>query len=116
MEYLIISKSLAVKGIIDFKKENLYGLEPDTPVLQIGNGKENGCIRTDYFVKPFYYVGSFIGINDDGDCKYYAFRIPEDMLPKKSEPHYLLYEDTGHELCRHRKDYTRFLKPIFKTA
>lgn len=112
MEYILIDKSLGVRGELGFTKEAFFSLSPDTDVIQIGDGRETGCYRTDLFVQPFKYVGSFIGREAS---KYYAFQIPIIMLPANSEPHYLLYETTGSEALRRTKSHIRFFSPVFKT-
>lgn len=113
MEYLLIDQSMAIRGEIDFTKESFFSLSPDTYVIQIGDGRENGSFRTDLFVQPFKYVGSFIG---RFESKYFAFQVPQNMLPANSELHYLLYESTGKEIIRREKSYNRFFSPVFTIA
>ncbi|NPD48080.1 hypothetical protein [Lentimicrobium sp. S6] len=115
MKYLLIDKSLAVKGQIDFKKEDFFSLKPSSYVTQIGDGRETGSYRTDFFTQPFKYVGSFNDTRDSEEYKYYAFQVPVNMLPENSEPHYLLYESTGVEILRRTKSYVRFFAAVFGT-
>lgn len=114
MEYIIINNSIGIRGDVNFTKEPFFSLIPDTYIIQIGDGRENGSFRTDLFVEPFKYVGVFIGKADSGTCKYYAFQVPFNMLPVNSEPYYLLYETTGLEILRRTKSYNRFFCPVFK--
>ena len=102
---------MAVCGEIDFIQDHFFGIKPRSKVVQIGDGRENGCYRTDRFKIPFSYSGSFLlqGI------KYYAFQVPSEMLTKNSIPHYILYESTGSEPLRRKRDYVRFFYPIIKT-
>ncbi len=111
MEYLTIDKRLAAKGDIKLKKEPFFGLKVNSFVTEIGDGRENGCYRTDKFSQPFKYAGSFI---DKGE-KYFAFQVPQKMLPGNSQKHFLLYETTGHEILCRTKTYVRFFAAKFKT-
>ncbi|MDE5421751.1 hypothetical protein L3073_05990 [Ancylomarina sp. DW003] len=116
MNFIIIDKSLGATGQIDFLQEPFFEIQPDTKILQIGDGRETGCNRTDFFVEPFTYVGAFIAAPEGKDVKYYAFEVPVNMLPDDSEPHYLLYESTGLEVLRRKTDYDRFINPVFKIS
>lgn len=116
MDFIIIDHSLGAKGKIDFLQEPFFGIQPGTKILQIGNGRETGCHRTDFFVEPFAYVGSFIASPENEEVKYYAFEVPINMLPDNSESHYLLYESTGSEVLRRRTNYDRFISPVFKIS
>jgi hypothetical protein len=116
MDFIIIDNSLGAKGKIDFSQEPFFGIQPDTKILQIGDGRETGCYRTDFFVQPFTYVGSFVATPENEEVKYYAFEVPISMLPDDSESHYLLYESTGSEVLRRKTSYNRFITPVFKTS
>lgn len=112
MDFLIINKSLAVKGEIEFTDEPFFSLRVGSMVSQIGDGRENGCVRTDRFAAPFEYVGSFKAKLTGVDSKFFAFKIPSTIY-ENSSPHYMLYGSTGLEVLRERIDYVRFMKPIF---
>lgn len=115
MQFITIDKSLAVKGDIDFVHVPFFDLPVGSMVKQIGDGRENGCIRTDVFTEPFKYVGSFMASPLGVENEFFAFEIPASIY-KASEPHYLLYGSTGCEIVRETKDYYRFLKPQFILA
>lgn len=110
MKWLFIDGRQSCKGIVDLKKESFFGLEVGSNVTQIGDGRETGSFRTDRFVKPFVYSGSFI----HEAIEYFVFRIPFEMLPLDSEPHYILYESTGGEVLSRHKEYNRFFVAKFE--
>ncbi|HAF33554.1 hypothetical protein [Sphingobacterium multivorum] len=125
MQIRIVGKSLGMVGQnLSFKKEDFFGLKPEESIIQIGNGKENGTIRTDRFEFPIKYVGSIICQFDKPE-KMFAF-----LLPKKidDEDIYLLYGTTGSEIFTEallsKKDrttgkttgYMRFYAPVFTKA
>lgn len=115
MEKVFINRSPALIGNeIQFENEQFFGLQPGSEIIQIGNGKENGTIRTDKFVNPIKYVGS---IEIDGEKKF-AFHLPSKMLEDKSINHYLLYFKTEYEIgldvYSKSKHYVRWYKPEFK--
>ena len=114
MKFLTVDGSLAVTGNIAFEEKPFFGLPPNTMVKQIGDGRENGCVRTDVFREPFKYVGSFKASPTDVENEFFAFEIPENWH-NMAEPVYLLYGSTGSEVVRETKDYYRFIKPEFKT-
>lgn len=109
MKFLTIDKRMACQGNIQFTLEPFFKLPVNTFVTQIGDGRETGCYRTDTFARPFKYVGSFI----NKQTKYFAFKVPKELLPQTEENYYMLYESTGLEiLCRH-VSYVRFYTPNF---
>ena len=65
MKIRIVDKSLGMSGNnISFYDEEFFSLKPNESIIQIGNGKNNGTIRTDKFSYPIKYVGSiFIQFN-----------------------------------------------------
>ncbi|WP_353119468.1 hypothetical protein [Myroides odoratus] len=107
---------------INFHKEDFFGLKPNQSVIQIGNGKENGTIRTDFFKSPIMYSGSIICQFDKKE-KMYAFKLTEK---EGDEELYLLYGSTGEEIFTEAvfsiksrvtgkiSSYMRFYKPEFK--
>tara|TARA_R110002050_G_scaffold295237_1_gene453843 strand:+ start:9502 stop:9852 length:351 start_codon:yes stop_codon:yes gene_type:complete len=113
MQFITVDKTLAVKGKIIFENKPFFSLPVGSLVKQIGDGRENGCIRTDIFTKPFKYVGSFKASPFTVENEYFAFEIPAEIY-RSSEPIYLLYGSTGAEVIRETKTYYRFLKPEFK--
>ena len=115
---------------IKFKNEKFFELNPGDCVIQIGNGKNNGTIRTDKFHYPVMYCGSII-------CQFHApeeMAVPEKMFAfnvqesEDGESIYVLYGSTGHEIFTEyrycKKDrttgkpasYVRFYKPEFVKA
>lgn len=110
LEYISIDKRMAARGNLNLKQEPFFGLAANLFVTQIGDGRETGCYRTDNFCQPFKYAGSFI----DKNVKYFAFQVPENMLPENSKNHFLLYESTGSEILSRKEDYVRFYSPEFK--
>ena len=91
----IISRHLGMSGKnVVFIDEEFFGLKPGEKIIQIGNGKENGTIRTDVFAYPVTYCGAII-------CQ---FKLPEKMyaflLPEKDNDQdiYLLYGSTGLQI------------------
>lgn len=118
-EYLIIDKKLALKGnSLQFNNEKFFTLETGQYVTQIGDGRETGVYRTDFFVEPFLYMGSFEGVDDNGSVKYFAFQIPKSILSilPNNVPHFFLYESTGLEAMIRTKSYIRFFNPKFTLA
>ena len=113
----IVSDRLAIIGDeIPFKKEPLFGLLPGTLINQIGNGKDNGCIRTDEFAYPVKYVGSIICDFQEKE-KMYAFELP---VKHDNKNIYLIYGSTGKEIFtedtyskKEKTAYVRFYKPNF---
>jgi len=118
---------MAGKHIL-FGNEKFFGLNPGDCVTQIGNGKNNGTIRTDKFHYPVMYVGSIIcqfhaPEEMAAPEKMFAFKVPEET--EDGESIYLLYGSTGHEIFTEyrycEKDrttgkpasYVRFYKPEF---
>ena len=91
----IVSRSLGLSGTnIRFKSEPFFGLEPNSEIIQIGNGKENGTIRTDKFSYPVKYVGSII-CQFEKEEKMFAFQLPEKNA---DEDIFLLYGSTGSQI------------------
>lgn len=122
MKLRIINKSLGMTGEnLVFENENLFDLKPNESVIQIGNGKENGTIRTDKFIYPIKYVGSILCQFDQTE-KMFAFLLPDKI---NDEDVYLLYGSTGKEIFTEAvfsfKDrttggttgYMRFYAPTF---
>ncbi len=122
MQIKIVGKSLGMTGQnLHFKKEDFFGLKPEESIIQIGNGKENGTIRTDLFEFPIKYVGSIICQFDKPE-KMFAFLLPQKI---DDEDIYLLYGTTGNEIFTEallsKKDrttgqttgYMRFYAPVF---
>lgn len=118
----IIENRLAMSGRdVSFSGEPFFGLLPGEKVSQVGDGRENGTIRTDSFGSPLVYRGSIV-------CE---FQKPEKMfafeLPRKEDGSslFFLYGTTGHEIFTEgvyaRKDrttkkvsgYMRFYAPVF---
>lgn len=121
-ELRIVGGKLGLSGQnINFKNESFFSLEVGQMIIQIGNGKENGTIRTDLFINPVKYVGSIV-CNFAKKEKLYAF-----MLSEKSSDvnYYVLYGSTPDEIFTEAvysmKDrvtgktssYVRFYKPVF---
>jgi hypothetical protein len=99
MKIRIVDKSLGMSGNnISFYDEEFFSLKPNESIIQIGNGKNNGTIRTDKFSYPIKYVGSiFIQFNKR---KMFAFLLPDKV---NNESIYLLYGTTG----------SRFLQKLY---
>jgi hypothetical protein len=111
MNIIVINKRLGLQGQnLIFEKVDLFDLKPDTIVNQIGNGKENGCIRTDVFIEPVLYVGSI-------ECQFveietmYAFKLNQKSNDNEL---FFLYGKTPFEIFTEHKDYVRWYKPVFK--
>lgn len=74
MQIRIVDKRLGMTGQnISFTNEVFFGLNVGEKIVQIGNGKENGTIRTDLFNSPIEYVGSIICQFEKPE-KMYAFK------------------------------------------
>ncbi|ADY51461.1 hypothetical protein Pedsa_0889 [Pseudopedobacter saltans DSM 12145] len=123
MKFSIIYGKLGMSGQnIGFENETFYSLKVGDFITQIGNGKENGTIRTDNFDTPIRYVGSII-CNFSKPEKMYAFELSEKH---NSDNLYLLYGDTGCEIfteavfsykdrtTKKTSSYMRFYAPCFK--
>ena len=122
MKIRIVDKSLGMSGNnISFYDEEFFSLKPNESIIQIGNGKNNGTIRTDKFSYPIKYVGSiFIQFNKKE--KMFAFLLLDKV---NNESIYLLYGTTGSEIFTEavfsNKDritgkttaYLRFFAPNF---
>jgi hypothetical protein len=77
MKIRIVDKSLGMSGNnISFYDEEFFSLKPNESIIQIGNGKNNGTIRTDKFSYPIKYVGSiFIQFNKKEKCLLFYCQI-----------------------------------------
>lgn len=105
-----VSNRLGLSGNdIKFLSEPFFGLLPNSEIIQIGNGKENGVIRTDRFSYPVKYVGSVICQFTEKE-KMYAFMLPEKP---EGEDVFLLYGSTGYQIFTEHKDYVRVYAPEF---
>lgn len=108
-----ISKRLGLSGNnISFYPEPFFGLLPNSEVVQIGNGKENGVIRTDKFAYPVKYLGSIICQFSEKE-KMFAFMLPEKP---EGEDVFLLYGSTGDQIFTEHQDYVRVYAPEFILA
>ena len=123
MKIRLIDKRLGFSGQnTSFKNESFFELSVGNKITQLGNGKDNGTIRTDLFKYPVEYVGSIM-IQFDELEKMYAFKLPDKI---DNEDIYLLYGSTDFEIWTEAvfssKDritnkistYMRFYKPVFK--
>lgn len=91
----IVDERLGLTGNdLVFEKESFFGLVPGEFIIQVGNGKENGCIRTDRFLYPVQYVGSIYCQFSEKE-KMFAFMLPEK---EGNECVYLIYGSTGSEI------------------
>lgn len=109
------SKGLKATGL-QFRKEMFFKLKAGTMVEQIGKGKEAAGNMVDKFKKPYTYTGS---IYIDAQ-KYYAFQVNQELVPDPATQYYILYQGTDADIRRDMYkrgiyDYTRVLKPEFKT-
>lgn len=117
MKLRIVDDALGLSGEnIQFVKEDFFGLKVGEKVTQIGNGKENGTIRTDKFKYPLLYVGSIICEYSKSE-KMFAFKLPYKI---NDEHIYYLYGSTGLEIYTEcilssitGSSYMRFYKPFF---
>lgn len=122
----IVDNRLGMSGEnISFSDKPFFGLKVGERVVQIGDGRENGTIRTDSFAYPLKYVGSII-LQFDEQEEMFAFQLPEKVDNK--EYVYLLYGTAGNEIFTEavfsKKDrvsgettsYVRFYAPVFKTV
>lgn len=103
---------------LHFNNEKFFNLNPNTPIIQIGDGRDNGTIRTDKFICPIIYRGS-IKIEILSGEKLFAFEL------SNKPNHYLLYGSTGSEIfteainawkdriTKKPSGYLRFYKPEF---
>lgn len=117
---LLISKHEAICGeSVEFEPVDFFGLRPGEEVKSIGDGRENGCVRTDHFTVPHRYVGK---INIDGEDNY-AFEVPKVITSRGSgvdpeKSYFLLYQRLTEEIfCyKHVGDgfYIRWIKPVFQ--
>ncbi|MES2379867.1 MAG: hypothetical protein V4538_02425 [Bacteroidota bacterium] len=119
---IIVDKHLGLSGKnLLFGNDDFFGLKVGEFVNQIGNGKENGTIRTDQFLYPVKYVGS-IECQFEKKEKMFAFELPHKIDDANV---YLLYGSTDSEIFTEAvysmKDkitktttgYTRFYAPEF---
>lgn len=111
-EKISIKGTLGLRGNPEFDNKPFFDLQVGAMVKKIGDGRENGCYRTDDFVSPFRYCGS-IQIDDD---EFYAFELPLEILDDKNIPVFILYGSTGSEVLRETKGNYRFYVPIFTLA
>lgn len=122
MKIRIIDRSLGMSGNnISFGSEDFFGLLPNEYIIQIGNGKENGTIRTDKFSYPVKYVGSIL-CKFEKEEKMFAFLLPDKV---NNEDVFLLYGKTENEIfteavlsmkdriTRKTTGYLRFYAPTF---
>lgn len=120
---IILDGRLSIKGKdIEFNLETFFDLVPGQVISQIGNGKENGTIRTDKFVNPVEYIGTIM-VQFQKLEKMYAFKLPESV---DGDNLYFLYGSTGHEIFTEAVysfnfnrtgkpfGYLRFYAPEFK--
>jgi hypothetical protein len=120
--FRIIEDKLGMSGRdVSFLKEPFFGLAPGDKVKQIGDGRENGTIRTDCFGTALVYRGSILCQFGKPE-KMFAFEFPHSP---DGDRLYLLYGSTGHEIFTEgvyaRKDrttkkvsgYMRFYAPVF---
>lgn len=118
----IVSDALGLSGQnVEFLNEDFYGLKVGEKVIQIGDGRENGTIRTDKFNYPVEYCGA-INLQFNEIEKMYAFRLPDKM---EDSDIFLLYGNTGLEIftenvlsrkARHNGKlsiYMKFFVPVF---
>ncbi len=116
----IISDRLGMTGKnIDFLNEEFFGLQPGEFIRQIGNGKENGTIRTDQFSYNLKFAGAIICQFSKPE-KMFAFELPEKS---DNENIYFLYGTTGSEIFteavysrKQKNSYMRFYAPVFIKA
>ncbi len=109
----IVDKRLGLSGQnIKFEREDFFGLKVGQSVVQIGNGKENGTIRTDVFKYPVKYVGSII-LKFNQLEKMFAFLLPDKI---DGDDIYLLYGSTEEEIFTEIEPcFMRFYAPQFIT-
>lgn len=123
MKIRIIDKALGLSGQnLEFVNEDFFGLKVGTFITQIGNGKNNGTIRTDTFAYPLEYVGAILCEFKEKE-KMFAFKLPSKV---SNEDVFLLYGSTGLQiftehtfsskdrLTTKRTSYLRVYEPIFK--
>ncbi|MBQ0907500.1 hypothetical protein KBJ98_02160 [Flavobacterium sp. F-328] len=119
-EVKIVSNRLGMSGAnINFLNEEFFGLKPGELINQIGNGKENGTIRTDKFKYTLKFVGAIMCEFKKPE-KMYAFELPEKL---NNECIYFLYGTTGSEIFteevyskKQKKSFMRFYAPVFIKA
>lgn len=108
-----------------FSDKTFFGLRVGECVVQIGDGRENGTIRTDMFAYPVLYVGSIV-LQFEEQEEMFAFQLPDKT--DNNEDVFLLYGTAGNEIFTEavfsHKDrvtgkvssYLRFYTPFFKIA
>lgn len=117
MKIAKINRRLGLQGNnIEFTKEPFFGLQPGTKITQIGNGKENGTIRTDVFEQPLTYVGSVI-VQFSKKEKMFAFQLDckvdnENVYFLYGKTKYEIFTETGNKT--NNESFMRFYKPEFK--
>lgn len=120
-----IGNRLGITGNdIPFIEKDFFGLKVGESVIQIGNGKENGTIRTDNFSFPIKYVGMVICQFDKAE-EMYAFMLSEQNEGKDL---FFIYGKSENEIFTEavysKKDRTtgkptgflRFYEPVFIKA
>lgn len=109
----MVSKRLGLSGTnLLFNNEYFFGLKVGSKIIQIGNGKENGCIRTDNFKQPVIYVGTII-CEFASKEKMFAFKYPDKI---ENEDIFFLYGTTESQIFTEHRDYVRFYAPEFILA
>lgn len=116
MQIIKVDLRLGMSGNnIEFNQEAFFGLIPGSKVVQIGNGKENGTIRTDNFITPVTYKGSLM-VQFEKLEKMYAFQVECNHV---DEDVFFLYGSTGKEIfteCGNKTNnagFMRFYAPEF---
>lgn len=118
LKFTTINSQLGIIGTnIEFINEDFYGLKVGESIIQIGDGRENGTIRTDVFKYHITYSGAIVCKFKEEE-KMYAFKMPV-LFNEQSV--FLLYGDTGCEIFtevatnkKRTNSYMRFYKPVFK--
>lgn len=95
MRLRVVDRMCGLSGNdLQFEKEDFFGLKPGAAVIQIGDGRENGCVRTSEFEYPVIYKGSIMVDFGNDIRKMYAFFVKK----MNGEDVYFIYGSTGMEI------------------
>lgn len=121
MTIIRVGNFLGIRGNdIVFENKDFFDLKVGEQIIQVGDGRENGCWRTDTFKYPLEYVGS-INLQFSKLELWFAFLLPDKL---DNENVYLIYSRTNEEIfadCYYSTDrqtkkassYIRFYVPTF---
>lgn len=116
-DLIYLSRSVGICGNkIDFLNCKCFGISPGTKVNQIGEGKISFENHVDKFSQPYEYAGAIIL----QQIKYFAFKMPKELMPHSDKEFYFLYSKDKYHLYRtiytnkNKLDYIKKFTPKYK--